>query len=75
MVHVDKETILQSSVKLGINYSTAKSIVRKFRSSGDINPLDNNFLARLEELYSDKRPVYNDLLESSENKREKFSLK
>jgi transposase len=43
MVEVEKVRIKVASTKLDINYSTAKSIIRKFRHTGISTSMKNEF--------------------------------
>lgn len=44
MIEIEKVGIKDASQRLGLNYSTAKSILRKYRHTGKILSLKNEFL-------------------------------
>jgi transposase len=51
LIELEKMGIKEASQRLGLNYSTAKSILRKYRHTGKILSLKNEFLNDYEKIY------------------------
>jgi transposase len=51
LIELENMGIKEASQRLGLNYSTAKSILRKYRHTGKILSLKNEFLNDYEKIY------------------------
>lgn len=57
LIEIDKMGIKEASSRLGLNYSTAKSILRKYRHTGKILSLKNEFLNDYENIYHENERI------------------
>ena len=57
MIEIEKMGIKEASQRLALNYSTAKSILRKYRHTGKVLSLKNEFLQDYEKIYHENEQI------------------